>query len=320
MTSLLLAADIGGTHARLALARNRSDGGVDIVDQQRFLCAEHPSLAAIVACFLSDRGPVEDAAIGVAGVVHGDSVISRNLPWPVALAELRALGIARVAAVNDFVAVAYAKQCMNDIDTTLLTPGAHDGDTRGPLLIVGPGTGLGAALRVEAGDRILVLPSEPQQLSLAPGNARELALLGHWMRNRVKHVGVGHALSGPGLLNLYRALCALDGVAPCLQSAAEVTSLAIQARDSHAIEAVARFCSLFGSVVGDLVMVTGATRVFLVGGILSALEQPLRESDFAARMTNKDVMRPLLERVPVRLIKDPDLGMIGAASWYQQRR
>ena len=320
MSAVLLAADIGGTHARLALARDRGDGGVDIIDQERYLCGEHPSLAAIVACFLSGRGPVDDAAIGVAGVVHGDSVFSRNLPWSIALAELRALGIRRVAVVNDFVAVAHAEQCMNDIDTILLTPRAHGGGSRLPSLVIGPGTGLGAALRVAAGERVLVLPSEPQQMSLAPGNARELAVLRHWMRDGASHVGVGHAVSGPGLVNLYHALCELDGVAPCLQSAAEVTAAADLASDARAIEAVACFCGLLGSVVGDLVMVSGATRVFLVGGILSRLEKPLRESGFAARMVDKGVMRPVLERVPVRLIKDPDLGVIGAAAWYWQRR
>ena len=319
MNPVFLATDIGGTHARLALVRSRGDGGIDILDQQRYLCAEHESLAAIVAGFLSCRGPVDDAAIGVAGVVHGDNVISRNVPWPIALGELRALGISRVAAVNDFVAVAHAEQCMNDIDTTLLTPRAQSGQA-GPLLVVGPGTGLGAALRVSGDTHVSVLPSEPQQMSFAPGNERELDLLRHWMRDGATHVGVGHAVSGPGLLNLYRALCALDGAVPRLQTAAEVANAADQAGDAQAIEAIACFCGLLGSVVGDLAMISGATRVFLVGGILTKLEQPLRESDFAARMVDKDVMRPVLERVPVRLVKDPDLGMIGAASWYLQRR
>lgn len=319
MSDAFLAADVGGTNARLALVRERGDGGVELLGQRRYLCAEHPSLAAIAADFLAATGARVDAmAIGIAGVVRGDAIISRNVPWPVSLAQIRALGIADVAAVNDFVAVAHAEQCMNDTDTTLLTPGAA-GHAPGPTLVVGPGTGLGAALRVPVGGRTLVLPSEPQQVTLAPGNARELAVLQHWMRQGAAHVGIGHAVSGPGLSNLYRALCELDGARPRLRSSAEVTAAAEQADDPHAREAVSVFCGLFGSLVGDLVMVTGATGVFIAGGVPLKVKAQLLASDFAARMVDKDVMRPVLERVPVRLVDDPDMGLIGAAAWYLAR-
>ena len=310
-----LAADIGGTHARMALARTRDDGTVELLDQHRYLCAEHPSLESIVSDFLSTRGKVDDAVIGVAGVVRGEQVISRNVPWPVTLSRLRALGIVRAAAVNDFVAVAHAEQCMNEVDTVPLTPWREH--AIGPTLVVGPGTGLGAALRVPVGERTLVLPSEPQQIAFAPGNARELAVLQHWMRGGAGHVGVGQAVSGPGLLNLYRALCEIDGIAPRLQTPAQVADALY---DAHAVEAVACFCSLFGSVVGDLVMIAGATRVFVAGGVPLRIKPQLLASDFAARFADKDVMRPVLQQVPVRLVEDPDMGLIGAAAWYLQRR
>lgn len=317
MSRVFLAADVGGTNARLALVRGRGDGTVEILEQRRYLCTDHPSLHAIVADFLGARTGIDAMAIGIAGVVNGDGIISRNVPWPIRLAEIRALGLVDVAAVNDFVAVAHAEQCMNDTDTLLLTPRVA-GHVPGPTLVVGPGTGLGAALRVSAGMRTLVLPSEPQQMTLAPGNPRELAVLQHWMRSGAAHVGIGHAVSGPGLLNLYRALCELDGVQPRLQSSADVSSATEADGDTHASDAVAMFCGLFGSVVGDLAMVTGATRVFVAGGVPSKIKPQLLGGDFAARMVDKDVMRQVLEQVPVRLVDDPDLGVIGAASWFLQ--
>jgi glucokinase len=317
MSEVFLAADIGGTNARLALVRGRGDGTVEILEQCRYLCADHPSLDAIVTDFLGARTGIDAMAIGIAGMVNGDEIISRNVPWPIRLAEIRALGIVDVAVVNDFVAVAHAEQCMNDTDTLLLTPRIA-GYAPGPTLVIGPGTGLGAALRVSTGTRTLVLPSEPQQMTLAPGNPRELAVLQHWMRAGVAHVGVGHAVSGPGLLNLYRALCELDGVQPRRQFSVDVSSLTEAGGDTHASEAVAMFCGLFGSVVGDLAMITGATRVFVAGGVPSKIKTQLLGGDFAARMVDKDVMRQVLEQVPVRLVEDPNLGVIGAASWFLQ--
>ncbi|HEX2083180.1 MAG TPA: glucokinase, partial [Xanthomonadaceae bacterium] len=209
-----LAADVGGTHARLALVRARA-AGIDILDQRKYLCADFAGLAPIVADFLGTRGMVEDAAIGCAGLRRGDTIVSLNLPWPVSLPEIRALGIARAAAVNDFVAVAHATQCMGPNDGVLLTPDAKPVDAPaadahatelGPVLVVGPGTGFGAALRVPVGERWLVLPSEAGQVSLAPGNARERDVLAQ-LQGGAGYVSAEQVVSGPGLLRLYRTLC-----------------------------------------------------------------------------------------------------------------
>ncbi|GAB3310179.1 glucokinase [Luteimonas notoginsengisoli] len=318
MSRVFLAADIGGTHARLALVEPRGGDRIAVVHRSQGLCAAHGSLAQVVSALLPQASRVEAAAIAVAGVVQGGRVISRNLPWPVDADGLRALGIPRVAVVNDFVAAAHAVQCMEAADTTLLTPRAGAA-ADGPVLVVGPGTGLGAALRVPVAGGVAVLPCEPQQMSFAPGNARELALLRQWMEAGTGHVGIGHAVSGPGLLCLYRGLCALDGVAPVLGSPLDVAAAADGNGDAHAAEAVSRFCGLFGSLVGDLAMATGASAVFVIGGVAASLKRRLLESDFAARLVDKDLMCPVLERIPVRLVEDPDVGVIGAACWYLQQ-
>lgn len=312
-----VSADIGGTNARVALVRGRADGGIEVLRRQHYRCAAHPSLHAILEDFLAPGDGVDALALAIAGVVNGDAVISRNVPWPIRPAEFRARGFRDVAAVNDFVAVAHADQCMGDAGTVLLTPAAAS-PAPGATLVVGPGTGFGAAVRVDVDGRVLVLPCEPQQMALAPGNLRELSVLAHWMRAGAAHVGIGHAVSGPGLLHLYRALCALDGVVPGCASAEAIDAHAA-AGDATAREALSMFCALLGSVVGDLALATGAGRVFVAGGIPSRIKPHLLASDFAARMVNKDVMRAVLERVPVRLVEDPDLGVIGAAAWFLRR-
>lgn len=320
MTPLrLLAADIGGTNARLAMVQAGADGRLEVGTRRHYRCADHPSLEAIVADFIAAAGLPDAMAIAVAGTVDAERITSRNIPWPIVLESIRALGIAHVGAVNDFVAVAHAEQCMREQGTCLLTPAADAPATTGPTLVVGPGTGLGAALRVPFDGGTLVLPGEPQQMALAPGNRRELAVLQQWMDAGAGHVGYGEAISGPGLLRLYRSLCALAGVPPRLTSSDAVSGAADAGHDPHAVEAVQMFCGLFGSCVGDLVLATGATRVFVAGGVPLKILRFLLDGRFARRMTHRHIMQPALERVPVRLLQDPDLGVIGAASWWRSR-
>jgi glucokinase len=316
-----LATDIGGTHARLALVRARPDGAIDVLEAQTYACAAFDGLAPIVADFLAMHGDVDAAAIGCTGMRQGDTLVGLNLPWAVPLDDLRALGIARVSAVNDFVAVAHAAQCMADADGVLLTvrrdrlPTTPLEPAPGPVLVVGPGTGFGAALRVPVGAAWHVLPSDAGQISLAPGNVRERALLAA-LQGEAGYVGVEQVVSGPGLLRTYRTLCALDRCAPRCTSPADVASAAAAGEDAHAAQAIAVFCAQFGSVVADIVLVTGATRVFVAGGIVARILKPLLRSDFHARFLDKGAMRGMLERVPVRLIDHPHRGVIGAASWY----
>ncbi|MDH5833856.1 glucokinase [Luteimonas kalidii] len=319
MSVPFVSADIGGTNARLAWVRAGGDGRIEVLEQRHYLCAQHPSLRAILADFMGDAAGAPALALAVAGIVDGDRIISRNIPWPIDLPDLRAAGFAQVAAVNDFVAVAHAWQCMNEADTVLLTPGVATPREPGTSLLLGPGTGLGGALRVTRNGRTLVLPCEPQQVALAPGTLRELAVLAHWMRAGATHVGVGHAVSGPGLANLYLALCEIDGAPPRWRSSDEIVAAADAGSDAHAIEAIGMFCGLLASVVGDLAMVTSATCVFVAGGVPSKIRGWLLGGTFAQRMVDKDVMRPVLQRIPVRLIEDPALGVIGAASWFTHR-
>lgn len=311
-----LATDVGGTHARVALVRADSRGAIEVLDHHKYHCAEFPGLAPILAEFLAGAGRphIDDAAIGCAGIVRDDIVITSNLPWRVSLAELRDLGIAHVRVVNDFVAIAHAEQCMNADESRLLTPGATTAPP-GPTLVVGPGTGLGAAYRVPLRGETLVLPSEAGQLAFAPGNVREIAVL-RYLLARASHVANEHLISGPGLLRTYQTLCALDGAPARRTQPADIADAARFGDDAQAREAVQLFCAMLGSVIGDLVLAGGATSVYIAGGIMPKVQDFLDGSDFHARFINKGVLRPLLERVPVRLIEHPHKGVIGAASWY----
>ena len=319
-----VAADVGGTHARVGLVRQVSAGSSAVTVEQydKFVCSDFPNLGVLLRQFLQSMGDVrvERVSIACAGVAVGDTLINANLPWPVSLAEIRSeIDVADVALVNDFEAVACATHYLRASECVLL-PGDAEAAAQGPTLIVGPGTGLGAAVRIPGRRYPTVLATEAGQAALAPGNELEIEILRLLMRN-TSHVSNEAALSGPGLVQIYNALCTIRGVQPLLRAPASITEAALGAHDALATETLNLFCAWLGSVVGDLALSCGARGgVHLAGGILPHIRQFLLHSNFVARFLAKGVMRPVLERIPVSLIDHGQLGVIGAACWLLDSR
>lgn len=319
-----ITADVGGTHARIALMQAGADRGAATMRHYRqYVCAEHDSLSAIVRDFIdaAGAGGVEHAAIAIAGVLHGDELVNTNLPWRVSLSQMRqALSLRELALINDFEAIACATPFIDPATATLLT-GPPSLTSSGPTLVIGPGTGLGAALWTPPASALSparVLATEAGHAALAPGNERELDILRLLLR-RWPHVDNERVLSGPGLLNTYRCLCELDAVEPRLATPAEIATAAQRGDDAQALQALRMFCAMLGSLIGDLVLTFGAQAVYLAGGIPAQIKPFLIDSDFVDRFLNKGVLRSVLTRVPVRLIEHGRLGLIGAAAWYLDR-
>ena len=317
-----IAADVGGTHARLGLVHVRPGGKVDVLAYHRYACAEFPSLAAIVDDFAKTHGADRThVVVAIAGRLEGDTLINANLQWPVSVERTRReAGIAYFALLNDFEAVACAMPYI-DVDAMTRVCGPLQAG-EGPALVLGPGTGFGASLclprMLTQGLPLRVLASEAGHASLAVGTPREIALLGRLLQ-RWPHVDNERVLSGPGLVNTYAALCELDGVAPKLDSPETVTAAALAGSDAQALESLQLFCSLLGSLAGDLAVTFGADAVYLAGGIPAQIRPFLLESDFAQRFLNKGVLGEVLARVPVWLVDHGQLGLVGAAAWYYER-
>jgi glucokinase len=181
---------------------------------------------------------------------------------------------------------------------------------------VGPGTGLGAAVRIPTADGSVVLATEAGHAAFAPASDCEIEIL-RILRRKDSHIETERLLSGPGLFNIYTALCELRGVDAKLSEPAAITQTALDGSDTTAREALDVFCGLLGSVIGDFVLMYGPRGgVYLAGGILPRIKDYLIKSDFYARFLDKGAMRPVLERVPVMLVEYGQLGVLGAAGWY----
>lgn len=315
----LLAADVGGTYARIGVVQ--FGGQVPQVSHfEKYRCADYPSLTSIFERFLADSGRarVSNGAIAIAGYVLDDNVINNNLPWPVSLTQMRrALELDDLQVVNDFTAVAHATNYVTARDVTPIA--ATSAPLEGPVLVVGPGTGLGAAVRIPTARSTVILSTEAGQSALTASTDIEIEILKYLLRES-SHVPTEHVLSGPGLSNLYTAIAALRGVKTRTLTPREIAESGVDGGNAVAVEALRVFCGWLGSVVGNLVLLYGAQGgVHLAGGILPQISKFLIDSDFTARFHDKGAMRKVLERVPVSLIEHGQLGVLGAARWYVDR-
>ena len=311
---IMLAADVGGTHARVGLVDAAAPAGASgVLAYERYAGADWPGLAEILIDFLSRHGgyAVDEAAIAVAGYVRDGELVAENLRWPVRLDELRErVGLRGWRVVNDFEALAYATQYLREQDSLPIIDAPA---SAGPVAVVGPGTGLGCALLLPGGNGATVLPSEGGHIALAPGSEREIALLQRLARGR-DYVHTGHVLSGPGLVNLYRAVAELDGLPVIHTRPEQISAAALEGGDALALATLHAFCAMLGGFVGDLAILFKASGgVYLAGGILPQLRDFLPRSAFRERFFNKGVMREFLAGVPVRLIEHGRLGVLGAA-------
>lgn len=321
MTEPFIAADVGGTHVRMGLARSSGDPAhpVTVLEYRKYRCADYPGLTEIFSDFIASLGDVvvRNGVIASAGYALEDgTVISANLPWPLSPRDVRdRLGFSALHLVNDFEAVAHAAAYVDASEVLQLT-GPETPPVSGPTLVVGPGTGFGAAVWIPNGSRAVVLATEAGQAALASNTELEMALVREMLRHR-SHVPIEHALSGPGLMNLYTALCALRGATPVHVRPGDITAAAIAGADPLAYMSLNVFCALLGSVCGDMALFYGAQGgVYLAGGILPQIRDFLLKSSFVERFLDKAPMREALQRIPVKLVEHGQLGVIGAANWY----
>jgi glucokinase len=321
----VVVADIGGTYARLAIASFQSEPRrsptIELNAFEKILCSDFASLADLLLHYQSLHAnalPLDRVIAIAAPIVANDVVAQANLPWLVRHRDLqRYFPAVQTTLLNDFVALAHAVPTIEAHETTLLCGTATEA-MAGPVLVIGPGTGFGAAIWLP-GSPSQVLASEAGHAALAPTNQKENAILQR-LQQRWPHVDNERILSGPGLVNCYQALCELASQVSHLATPAEITQAAMQGQDSIAEQSLSVFCAWLGSVAADLSIVIGAKRVLLAGGIPAQILPFLQRSDFAARFQDKGVMSQVVAAIPVQVIDHGQLALLGATQWYLEKR
>ena len=298
--------DIGGTNARFGWQESAT---APISHVQVLPCAEHASLVAAGQAYLqTQRLPTPAcAAFGIANPVTGDQVAMTNHHWKFSIQATRsALGLPRLLLLNDFTALALAlpllpRDQLRQVGSGQAAPGAAIG-------LIGAGTGLGVSGLLPLGHQGKWLPiaGEGGHVTLSASTAQEYAVIEH-LRLRYGHVSAERVISGPGLVDLYHALCELkDGQGREITTPAEVMERAEAHPQSTAHEALDMFCGLLGCVAGDLALTLGARGgIYIGGGIVPRLGERFDRSPFRQRFESKGRFRNYLAAVPTWVIQSP---------------
>lgn len=307
-----LVGDIGGTNARFALV----EAGTTTLEHIEVLpCRDYDNLDAAVQDYLARAGgpDLREACLAFACPVRDEHIKLTNAHWAFGKQAMREmLGLKVFKVVNDFTAMALGVPEVADERRVQL--GGTAPLSGAPVLVIGPGTGLGVGGLVPAAGGWVPLATEGGHVDLIATDAREMAIL-QKLQVRFGRVSAERALCGEGLENLYRALREINGLPDQVLTASEITRLALAGQDDLAEATLDLFCALLGRVAGNAALTLGALGgVFLCGGILPRILEYVRHSRFRACFEDKGRMRAYLEPVPVWLVTEPYTGLLGAAA------
>ena len=318
MKRAIAVADIGGTHARFALAEIDSGHVVSLGEPVTLRTAEHASFRTAWEEFGRQAGHDLPDALGMAfaGPVGGELLKLTNNPWVIrpALMEEK-LGVTRYRIVNDFGAIAHAVAEFGEEHFLHLCGPEVSLPREGVTTIVGPGTGLGVAQLLIDGEHRHVIETEGGHVDFAPLDSLEDQILAH-LRRSFRRVSVERIVSGSGLVNIYTALAAIEGRAVTPPEDKTLWSAALEGRDALAAAALDRFCLALGAVAGDLALAHGANGVVIAGGLGYRLRDHLHKSGFDDRFIAKGRFERRMEAIPVKLVTHPQPGLFGAAAAF----
>lgn len=322
-----IVADVGGTNGRFAIVR---DGRV--TERREYRNARFPDLASLIQQYLVDVGTADDdveaACLAVAAPISADGEAKfTNAPWRVSVTELKAaMGIARIAIINDFAAQAYGLETLGeDCAIRIAGPAIGSGtrDNEGsPRVALGPGTGLGCAALVpdiDARGALVAVTSEGGHMGYAAETDDDRLILEH-ARSRYGRVSWERVCCGAGLALIHEALWpddALPGLADGDPSA--VVRGAQADASGNAAATIRHWSGLLGAFAGDLALVFRASGgVYLTGGVLGHLGDAFDVDAFVERFVDKGRYRDWLADLPVFRIVADDVALRGCARYLER--
>jgi len=311
-------ADIGGTHARFALAQVEQGRVTSLGEPVTLKTGEFSSFRTAWEEFARQSGgPLPDAlGMAFAGPVDGDVLKLTNNPWvirPSAMEEM--LQVRDFRIVNDFGAIAHAVADLGDDQFAHICGPDVPLPRSGVTTIIGPGTGLGVAQLLTTGTHTSVIETEGGHVDFAPLDSIEDQILIH-LRRSFRRVSVERVASGAGLANIYNAIAAIEGKSIMPPEDKALWTAALDGSDALAAAALDRFCLSLGAVAGDLALAHGANGVVVAGGLGYRLRDHLHTSGFNDRFIAKGRFERRMEAIPVKLVIHPQPGLYGAAAAF----
>ena len=317
----LVSVDIGGTHARFAIAEVEGGRVVALGEPITLRTADHASLQTAWQAFAATQGGTlpRAAALSVASPITGDVIRLTNNPWIIRPSLIpERLGAATWTMINDFGAVGHAVAQLPPEDFEHLCGPDVSLPVNGVTTVCGPGTGLGVAQVFKpAQGRYHVLATEGGHVDYAPLDPIEDAMLKR-LRGTFTRVSAERICSGPGIVGIYETLAHMEGRVVASRDDRTIWSEALDGTDPLALAALDRFCLALGAVAGDLALTHGAQAVVIAGGLGLRIKDKLLRSGFSERFVAKGRFQSMMAGLPVKLITHPQPGLFGAAAAFAQ--
>jgi len=323
---LILAGDIGGTKTLLQIA-DFDNNQSTIIHEHRYVSAAYTNLTDMVSEFLAEttkqKGNIalHSACFGIAGPVTGRQGWVTNLGWELDADKMEsALGIPTVRLINDFAAVGYGIEALGDNDLVELQKGQTA--KHAPCALIGAGTGLGQGILFWQDDHYEVMSSEGGHCDFAPVDDQQIALLSYLIE-RFGHVSYERVCCGRGLVNIYEFLrdqnpsaesAAMKEAMASGDPAAAVSIAGLQGSDEIASQAMHLFAKIYGQQAGNLALTCmSGGGVYIAGGIAPKIIDKLKDGTLTTAFNAKGRMVKLTEVMPVRVVMNANVGLMGAA-------
>lgn len=335
----LLAGDIGGTKTILRLVAADNDSFTNCYEKE-YVSMAFPDLVPMVESFLSEAenqdcypGAPTRACFAIAGPVVSNTSKLTNLTWNLDGSRLaQELQLEVVTLINDFEAVGYGVLGLNDADIRVLQPGLID--PQAPIAIIGAGTGLGQGFVIPQGKRAKIFPSEGGHVDFAPRSELEFQLLRYLLdKYQITRISVERVVSGQGVVAIYQFLRDRGmgqespelaeivntwekqaGQAKTVDPAAAISKAAQKGEDNLAVQTMDLFVSAYGAEAGNLALkLLPYGGLYIAGGIAAKNLSLMTNDRFLDAFTHKGRMSQLLEDIPIRIVLNPQVGLIGAA-------
>lgn len=339
--TLLLAGDIGGTKTILRLVEESAEASRQTLYEALYPSRDFPDLVPIVKGFLSTAGQQlarepqpQKACFAIAGPVVNDTSVLTNLDWFLEAKRLeKELKIAKVSLINDFAAVGYGILGLEKTDLHSLQDATFQPDA--PIAVIGAGTGLGQGFLIRQSSDYQVFPSEGGHADFAPRTGLEFQLL-QYLREKydIQRISVERVVSGQGIVAIYQFLRDRE-IAPespeiqqvirtweqetgrtekSVDPAATIAKAALEKSDRLCEQTLQMFVDAYGAEAGNLALkLLPYGGLYVAGGIAGKILPLIKDGQFLRAFGQKGRVSSLLARVPVQVVLNPQVGLIGAA-------
>ena len=320
----LLVADIGGTNARFAY-QEKNNG--DLANFAYLKCTDFDNIYDAIQFYQQTNNlDIKNMSIAVASTTKKDDIKFTNNHWQFKQSEVfKHFSLNKLIFVNDFVAQCLSldsfykditenkilnDKLLNKYDLKTIRSGTPIKEA--PLLVTGPGTGLGVCTLLNINNYPIAIEGEGGHSSFAPNSYLEIELL-KFLRKKYNHVSNERIVSGSGIEEIYEFIGfknnhSLEGL-----KAPDIGNEALKG-EPNALETIKLFFSIFGTIISSVILINGAqSGVVIAGGITPKLQSILSESDFELNLLNKGRRYNYIKTVPIWLTENNNNGLIGAS-------